>query len=68
MTDVAEIERNNAISRIVDLEKELKHAKESSKKLALLKKKYEELEDAGKTHDEEMVSLLNPDAQGLSGE
>ena len=65
--NVAEGERNSAISRIVNLEKELDFAKLSTKELEGLKRRFKELEDAGKTHDEEMESLLNPVAEGLSG-
>ena len=64
---MAETERNNALSRIVDLEKELEFAKESNRELDELKKKYKKLEAAGKAHDEELTSLLDPVAQGLSG-
>ena len=60
---MAEIERNIALSRIVDLEKELEFVKESNKDL---KKKYNDLESAGVQHDREMTDLLNPVAKGLS--
>ena len=61
---MVEIERNSALSRIVDLEKELEFVKESNKDL---KKKYNDLESAGVQHDREMTDLLNPVAKGLSG-
>ena len=61
---MAEIQRNSALSRIVDLEKELEFVKESNKDL---KKKYNDLESAGVQHDREMTALLNPVAKGLSG-
>ena len=64
---MAETERNSAISRIFDLEKELKFVKESNKELEQLKKEYKELEASGKAHDEELTRLLDPVAQGLSG-
>ena len=64
---MAETERNSAISRIVDLEKELEFAKESNRELDELKKKYKKLEAAGKAYDEELKSLLDPVAHGLSG-
>ena len=60
----AETERNSAISRISDLEKELVFVKDSNKSL---KKELKDLEIAGKLHDEELVALLDPVAQGLSG-
>ena len=60
----AETERNSAISRISDLEKELVFVKDSNKSL---KKELKDLEVAGKLHDEELVALLDPVAQGLSG-
>lgn len=60
----AETERNSAISRISDLEKELVFVKDSNKDL---KKELKDLEVAGKLHDEELVALLDPVAQGLSG-
>ena len=60
----AETERNSAISRISDLEKELVFVKNSNKDL---KKELKDLEVAGKLHDEELVALLDPVAQGLSG-
>ena len=60
----AETERNSAISRISDLEKELVFVKNSNKDL---KKELEDLEVPGKLHDEELVALLDPVAQGLSG-
>ena len=60
----AETERNSAISRIADLEKELEFVKNSNKDL---KKNYQDLETAGKLHDEELVALLDPIAKGLSG-
>ena len=59
----AETERI-AISRIADLEKELEFVKNSNKDL---KKNYQDLETAGKLHDEELVALLDPIAKGLSG-
>ena len=65
---VAETERNSAISRISDLEKELQFVKESSTELEQLKKSYKELEASGKARDEELTRLLNPVAQGLSGD
>ena len=61
---LAETERNSALNRIVDLEKELEFVKDSNKDL---KKKYKDLESVGKKHDEEMVALLDPVAKGLSG-
>ena len=61
----AETERNSAISRISDLEKELVFVKNSNKDL---KKELKDLEVASKLHDEELVALLDPVAQGLSGE
>ena len=61
---MAETERNSAIRRIADLEKELEFVKDSNKDL---KQKYKELESAGKKHDKEMVALLDPVARGLSG-
>ena len=64
---MAETERNSAISRIADLEKELEFTKESNRELEELKKKYKKLEAAGKAHDEELTNLLDPVAQGLSG-
>ena len=64
---VAETGRNIAISRIADLEKELEFVKESNNELEDLKKKYEKLEADGKAHDEELTSLLDPVAKGLSG-
>ena len=64
---MAETERNSAISRIADLEKELEFVKESRSKLEDLKKKYKKLEAAGKAHEEELTSLLDPVAKGLSG-
>ena len=64
---MAETERNSAISRIADLEKELEFVKESNKELEDLKQKYAKVEAAGKAHDEEMASLLDPAAKGLSG-
>ena len=64
---MAETERNSAISRIADLEKELKFVKESNTKLEPLRKKYKEWEASGKAHDEELTRLLDPVAQGLSG-
>ena len=60
----AETERNSAISRISDLEKELVFVKDSNKSL---KKELKDLEIAGKLHDEELMGLLDPVAQGLSG-
>ena len=60
----AETERNSAISRISDLEKELVFVKDSNKDL---KKELKDLEVAGKLHDEELVALLDPVTQGLSG-
>ena len=60
----AETERNSAISRISDLEKELVFVKNSNKDL---KKELKDLEVAGKLHDVELVALLDPVAQGLSG-
>ena len=60
----AETERNSAISRIADLEKELLFVKDLNKNL---KKELQDLEVAGKHHDEELVALLDPVAQGLSG-
>ena len=64
---MVETERNSAISRIDDLEKELEFVKESNSNLEDLKKKYEKLEADGKAHDEELTSLLDPVAKGLSG-
>ena len=64
---MAETERNGAISRIADLEKELEFTKESNRQLEMLKKEYKELEATGKAHDEELARLLDPDAKGLSG-
>ena len=60
----AETERNSAISRIADLEKELLFVKDSNKNL---KKELQDPEVAGKLHDEELVALLDPVAKGLSG-
>ena len=65
---MAEIASISALSRIVDLENELKFAKESNKELGDLKKKLKKIEAAGQAHDEELTSLLDPVAQGLSGE
>ena len=64
---MAETERNSAISRIADLEKELQFVKESNEELEDLKQKYTKLEAVGKAHDEELTSLLDPVAKGLSG-
>ena len=64
---MAETERNSAISRIADLEKELEFIKQSNNELEDFKKKYEKLEADGKAHDEELTSLLDPVAKGLSG-
>ena len=61
---LAETERNSTLSHIVDLDKELEFVKDSNKDL---KKKYKDLESAGKKHDEEIVALLDPVARGLSG-
>ena len=61
---MAEIERNNTLSRIVDLEKELEFVKGSNEDL---KKKYNDLESAGIQHDRDMTDLLNSIAKGLSG-
>ena len=64
---VAETEKNSALSRIKEPEKELKHAKETNMEFEQLKKDYKELETSGKAHDEELTRLLSPVAQGLSG-
>ena len=64
---MAETEKNSAISQISELEKELQFAKESNTELEQLKKSYKELETSGKAHDEELTWLLDPVAQGLSG-
>ena len=64
---LAETEKNSALSRIEELEKELQHAKDSNVEFEQLKKDYKELETSGKAHDEELTRLLRPVAQGLSG-
>ena len=58
---------NSALSRISDLEKELEFVKKSNEELETLKKNYKDLEDEGKAHDEELATLLDPVAKGLSG-
>ena len=64
---MVETERNSAISRIADLEKELEFTKESNRQLKELKKEYKELEATGKAHDEELARLLDPVTKELSG-
>ena len=70
-TQTAESERNSALSRIADLEEELKFAKSSAKLAADdLKKAREELESlekAGQTHDDDLTALLEPIVADLSG-
>ena len=58
---------NSALSRISDLEKELEFAKNSNEELETLRKNYKNLEAEGKAHDEELATLLDPFAKGLSG-
>ena len=65
---LAETKKNSALCRITELEKELQLVKESNTELEQLKKDYKELEASGKAHDEELTRLLNPVAQGLSGD
>ena len=58
---------NNTLSRISDLEKELEFAKKSNEELETLRKNYKNLETEGKAHDEELATLLDLVAKGLSG-
>ena len=64
---VANTEKDSALLRIVDLEKELKSAKESNEELVELRKKLKEMETMGQAHDEELTSLLDPVVNALSG-
>ena len=64
---MAENDRNNALSRIFDLERELEFVKKSNDELESLKKNYKQLEAEGKAHDEELATMLDPVAKGLSG-
>ena len=66
-TIVANTEKDSALLRIVDLEKELESAKESNEELVELRKKLKEMETVGQDHDEELTSLLDPVANALSG-
>ena len=64
---MAESERNNAISRIVDLEEELKFAKSSADELKRVQDELKSLEVAGQAHDEDLTALLDPIVTSLSG-
>ena len=63
----AESERNNAISRIADLEEELKFAKSSTDELKKVQDELKSLEAAGQAHDDDLTALLEPIVTNLSG-
>ena len=63
----AESERNSAISRIADLEEELKFAKSSADELKRVQDELKSLEAAGQAHDEDLTALLEPIMTNLSG-
>ena len=63
----AESERNSAISRIADLEEELKFAKSSTDELNRVQDELKSLEAAGQAHDEDLTALLEPIVTNLSG-
>ena len=64
---MAECERNSAVSRIVDLEEELKFAKSSADELKRVQDELESLEAAGQAHDDDLTNLLEPIVTSLSG-
>ena len=64
---MAENDRNSALSRISDLERELEFVKKFNEELEALKKNFKDLEAEGKAHDEELATLLDPVAKVLSG-
>ena len=64
---MAENNRNSALNRISDLEREIEFVKKSTEELENLKKNYKQLEAVGKAHDEDLATLLDPVAKGLSG-
>jgi hypothetical protein len=66
-TKTAESERNSALSRIADLEEELKFAKSSADELKKVRSELESLEKAGQTHDDDLTALLEPIVADLSG-
>ena len=66
-TKTAESERNSALSRIADLEEELKFAKSSADELKKVREELESLEKAGQTHDDDLTALLEPIVAVLSG-
>ena len=66
-TQTAESERNSAISRIADLEEELKFAKSSADELKKVQDELKSLEEAGQTHDDDLTALLEPIVADLSG-
>ena len=63
----AESERNSAISRIADLEEELKFAKSSADELKKVQDELKSLEAAGQAHDEDLTALLEPVVTNRSG-
>ena len=63
----AESERNSALSRIVDLEEELKFAKSSADELKKVQEELKSLEEAGQTHDDDLPALVEPRVADLSG-
>ena len=66
-TQTAETERNSALSRIADLEEELKFAKSSADELKKVQEELKSLEEAGQTHDDDLTALLEPIVADLSG-
>ena len=65
-TQTAETERNSALSRIADLEEELKFAKSSADELKKVQEELKSLEEAGQTHDDDLTALLDPIVVNLS--
>lgn len=63
----AESERNSALSRVADLEEELKFAKSSADELKKVQEELKSLEEAGQAHDDDLTALLEPIVADLSG-